>query len=485
MRKLIYLALAMLATHMSAQTSITSCESNFTDIGGQSSQYINSESSEWLVCPETADKYLSIEFTYVDIETADDAGVNGTGCRDMIHIYDGMDDSAPLVGNYCGQESTDGDTSYVSTNTLEVGMSFTPNNIDGCFFIKFESDAINTRNGWNAIVECCDPTLPSHISDGVNCPEVINDGTIFDFEVDLSCTRKGNIGNFTNYVYNEYTPDCMIAAEEKPNKAYYIFDANSVGSFTLVDVDPIDDLGEISIFAIGPLYGNCPEYTGGFIVDCQVGEDPGQLLFNMSANSTFMIVVATDSVGSFRMYSDPASTSLPVEMIHYDVTKENDAAVIEWTTTQEVNNAGFEIYRAQGNNDFELISEITPQGNYDTAKDYSYVDRDVRASGEVFYFIRQIDLDGNYNDYDVKSITFENKEMISVYPNPASNRLNIVSGNNENGKVTMYNSIGSIAYQTQTSFPMDLDVTGIPTGVYTIVIESESEVKTLRQVFSD
>lgn len=485
MRKLIYLALAMCATHLSAQTNITSCESSFTDIGGEALQYINSETSEWLVCPDDIEKYLSIEFTYVDIETADDAGVNGSGCRDMLYIYDGMDATAPLMGNYCGQGSTDGDTSFVRANTLEVGMSFTPNNVDGCFFIKFESDAINTRNGWSAIVECCDPTLPNHMSDGVNCPEAVNGGIVFDFDVDLSCMRQGNLSNFTNYVYNEFTPDCMIAAEALPHKAYYKFEANDNGSFTSINVDPIDDLGEITVYAVGPLQGTCPEYTGGFIVDCQTAEDPSSLIFNMSANSSYMIVVASSVEGSFRLFSDAGTASLPVEMLSYDVTKEDRDVAIEWTTAQEVNNAGFELYRSYDNGDYEMIAEIEAKGDYSSINDYRFIDDEVNASGDVFYFIRQVDLDDRFTDYDVKTVRFENEKTISAYPNPATNRLYIESGNNEAATVTIYSAMGSAIYQRQANFPMDLDVSDIPMGVYTVVIESESTVKTVRQVFSN
>lgn len=483
MRKLFTLALAISVTYLCAQTNITSCSSSFTDIGGESAQYINSESSEWLVCPDDDNKYLSIEFTYVDIETANDSGVNGSGCRDMLYIYDGMDDTAPLMGNYCGQESTDGATSFVEGNTLEIGMSFTPNNLDGCFFIRFESDAQNTRNGWSAIVECCDPTLSSEMSDGVNCPEAINEGAVFDFDVDMTCMRSGDISNFTDYEYNEFTPACMIDAEELPHKVYYKFEANDNGSFTSINVDPIDDLGEITVYAIGPLNGTCPEYSGGFIVDCQRAEDPSSLIFNMSANSSYMIVVASEVEGSFRLYSDIGTASLPVEMLNYEISKKENDVHIKWSTTQEINNKGFEIYRAYGNRDFELITEVSPQGNYSTINDYDYIDKNVDYSGDVFYFIRQVDLDGNYTEYDIKSVNFESKKSISAFPNPASSRLYVESENEEEATINIFNSVGANIYQRKVSLPIDLDVSQIPLGVYTMVIESESTVKTIRQVF--
>lgn len=484
MRKFIYLALAMCATQLSAQTIITSCESAFTDKGGEASHYFNGESSDWLICPEDIEKYLTIEFTYVDIETADDAGIDGSGCRDMLYIYDGMDSTAPLFGNFCGQESTDGDTSFVRSNTLEVGMSFTPNNLTGCFYMKFESDNANTRNGWEAKVECCEGTLPSYMSDGVNCPEAINEGVVFDIEVDLGCMRKGNISNFTNYEYDEYTPDCMKKAEEMSYKAYYKFEANEAGSFTSVNVDPIDDLGEIAFYAIGPLYGNCPEYTGGFVGDCTTAEDPSSLIFNMSSKSSYMLVVASNVQGAFRLYSDASTASLPVELIDYTVAKQGESVSVDWTTAQEVNNKGFELYRSYDNYQFEMIAEIEAEGyNSSTAK-YSFIDDDLIANGNVYYYLRQIDLDGTSTDYDVKSIKFEDKNEISAFPNPSNGRLYIQSGIEENALVTIYGSMGNRVKQIQSTFPIDLDVSDIPMGVYTMVINSESAVKTLRQVIN-
>lgn len=484
MRKLIYLAFALWATHLSSQTNIASCDVAFTDAGGEASKYLNNESSEWLVCPDDASKYLSLEFTYVDIETADDEGVNGSGCRDMLYIYDGMNDAAPLVGNFCGQESTNGDTSFVKSNTLEIGMSFTPNNIEGCFYIKFESDAINTRNGWSAIVECCSPSLPLHMSDGVNCPEAVNEGIVFDFEVDLSCIRNGKISNFANYKYDEYTPACMIEAENMPYKAYYKFEANSNGSFTSINVDPIDDLGEIYFYAIGPLYGTCPEYTGGFVADCIANEDPSSLIFNMSPNSSYMVVVASNIQGAVRLFSDGNTASLPVDLLEYEVVRSGQDVSVNWSTAQEINNDKFELYRSYDNYDFELISEIKSYEESSAVVDYHYMDEDVSALGDVYYYLRQIDLNGSYTDYDIKSVKFEKSLVVSAYPNPANNRLYINSDGVEDADITLYNSMGVRVMKLQSSLPLEIDVSTLRMGIYTMVVESENSIQTIRQVIN-
>ncbi len=485
MKKLTYIALAMCSTFTYAQNSITNCSSSFADIGGQESHYFNDEISDWLICPDDNSKYLNVEFTYVDIETADDVGVKNTGCRDVLYIYDGIDDNAPLVGSFCGQESTNGETPFVDANTLHVGMAFTPNNLGGCFYFKFESDEANTRNGWEALIECCEPTLPSHISDGVSCPEAINQGVVFDFEVDLNCVRQGSISNFTDYEYDDLTPPDMIAAEMLPFKAYYKFEANSVGTFTSINVDPIDDLGVFAFYAFGPLTGDCPEYTGGFVVDCKTAEDPSSLIFNVSPNSSYIIAVASNVQGKVRLFNDLSTLSLPVELIDYSAIIRGDNVDVKWTTAQEINNQGFELYRSFDKDEFELIAEIKAKGNIGSITDYAYTDFNVLANRNVYYYLRQIDLDGTTTDFDIKSVKIEKEVAIFTCPNPAKESLYIEAGDNTAiANVTIFDSMGSMVLQRESALPIDLDVSNLSKGIYTLVVQCGTTMKVVRQVIN-
>lgn len=56
-----------------------------------------------------------------------------------------------------------------------------------------------------------------------------------------------------------------------------------------------------------------------------------------------------------------------------------------------------------------MIAEIEAKGFYGSTTDYTYTDNDVRANGNVYYYLRQIDLDGIKTDYDIKSVIFEKK----------------------------------------------------------------------------
>lgn len=77
-------------------------------------------------------------------------------------------------------------------------------------------------------------------------------------------------------------------------------------------------------------------------------------------------------------------------------------------------------------------------------------------------------------------------EMVSMYPNPASNVLNIVLPDNYelNGTVKVYNTLGQMVYNTTLSSTNhhSIDVSGYQSGVYFVKVQNGSQTKTLQFV---
>lgn len=77
-------------------------------------------------------------------------------------------------------------------------------------------------------------------------------------------------------------------------------------------------------------------------------------------------------------------------------------------------------------------------------------------------------------------------EMVSMYPNPASNVLNIVLPDNYelNGTVKVYNTLGQMVYNTSLSASNhhSIDVSGYQSGVYFVKVQNGSQTKTLQFV---
>lgn len=77
-------------------------------------------------------------------------------------------------------------------------------------------------------------------------------------------------------------------------------------------------------------------------------------------------------------------------------------------------------------------------------------------------------------------------EMVSMYPNPASNVLNIVLPDNYelNGTVKVYNTLGQMVYNGTLSSVnhYSVDVSGYQSGIYFVKLQNGSQTKTLQFV---
>ena len=70
--------------------------------------------------------------------------------------------------------------------------------------------------------------------------------------------------------------------------------------------------------------------------------------------------------------------------------------------------------------------------------------------------------------------------MLEVFPNPASNQINVVYDIKNNVNIQIVDLSGKTIYQTQTkSYGFDkqtIDISQLQTGIYTIVIKSDTAI---------
>lgn len=131
------------------------CGGSFVDSGGVSAGYSASENTTTTLTPDVAGEYVTITFTYVDIEV--NAFGTGTqdGCWDFLTIYDGPDNTYPVLAQtLCGEESGDGGVPSVASSLLSIGDSFTSSDASGALTIEFRSDSSAQETGWIANITC-------------------------------------------------------------------------------------------------------------------------------------------------------------------------------------------------------------------------------------------------------------------------------------------------------------------------------------------
>jgi len=144
---------------------------------------------------------------------------------------------------------------------------------------------------------------------------------------------------------------------------------------------------------------------------------------------------------------------VPVELTYFTADVTNGSIVLNWSTSTEINNSGFEILRsAQNDNTWQTLAFVPGFGTTTEQKSYNYTDESV-TSGTYSYKLKQIDYDGSYSFSDVIEVEISLPTEFALeqnYPNP-------------------FNPSTSI----QFSLPVDADVT---IGVYNLVGEKVTNV---------
>ncbi len=124
------------------------------------------------------------------------------------------------------------------------------------------------------------------------------------------------------------------------------------------------------------------------------------------------------------MNPEVCQSTLPVELIHFDVTCENSNHVINWSTASEINADHFVIQRAIDESAFKPIAEIQASGNTNQHTDYQYT-LENPTGNPCYYRLLQIDTDGKTHVFDTESLVCNKMEdfQFHLFPNPAKNGI--------------------------------------------------------------
>lgn len=116
------------------------------------------------------------------------------------------------------------------------------------------------------------------------------------------------------------------------------------------------------------------------------------------------------------------NTTLPVELLNFDVECQNNHIQFNWSTANEKNADYFLIYEIDENQNTHQIAQINAVGNTCLQSDYQYI-HEARNQDLSYYQLIQVDINGESHAYDIAAAHCDDFEEfhIELYPNPIIN----------------------------------------------------------------
>jgi GEVED domain/Secretion system C-terminal sorting domain len=121
--------------------------------------------------------------------------------------------------------------------------------------------------------------------------------------------------------------------------------------------------------------------------------------------------------------SNPCSV-LPIELLSFSATMNNEIVELDWITATEINSNYFAIERSVDGINWEWVLTQSAKGNTNIQNNYE--DKDFRPyNGVSYYRLKMVDTDGSYVYSNVEVVTLQNNFNAFIYPNPANDILTI------------------------------------------------------------
>ncbi|MCU0344153.1 MAG: immune inhibitor A, partial [Ignavibacterium sp.] len=185
---------------------------------------------------------------------------------------------------------------------------------------------------------------------------------------------------------------------------------------------------------------------------------------------------------------------IPVELTTFTAIAKDDNVLLNWITSTETNNMGFDIERrsTKSNSGWQKLVFINGKGTTTEKTAYSFVDKNP-AEGKSYYRLRQIDFNGSFKIYTPVEVDFESVKEYSLsqnYPNPFNPSTEINYTLAKSGDVTLkiYNLLGSEVATLVNGFneagkhSVKFNANDITSGIYFYTLKANGFTSTRKMI---
>jgi hypothetical protein len=218
--------------------------------------------------------------------------------------------------------------------------------------------------------------------------------------------------------------------------------------------------------------------------------------FNGPATGSYYIHVNTNSNcgndNQLRTITVNRVSALPVELLSFDGSCNDNLITLNWRTSSEHNSQYFEIQKSRDGENWSSLTTVESAGN--STQELSYETKDHKAiDGNNYYKLIQYDIDGQFKEYGPINVICNgnSKGYFSIFPNPSSGDFQVILNNKRligDGTLEVKDSKGSVVYTQGVKINQGINLINVSninltSGIYYVsVITDNNSTEILKQV---
>lgn len=200
-------------------------------------------------------------------------------------------------------------------------------------------------------------------------------------------------------------------------------------------------------------------------------------LTNCDFSFQFYLAYASGGLYQSPVPLTPGNTNLPTELVAFEARENQEGGVnLKWTTVSEVNSDYVNVERTVDGVNWDVVSRVNAAGNSSITLHYTCTDNTPKFSSEgiSYYRLKMVDIDGSFEYSPIRSLTRtgNNTVMLSIFPNPARNDLNMdfsqVDWSLGDVVLNVYNPLGKQMH-SETYYDTDtqqMNLSKLPSSIY-------------------
>ncbi len=181
----------------------------------------------------------------------------------------------------------------------------------------------------------------------------------------------------------------------------------------------------------------------------------------------------------FEMFSQPlfiALSTLPVKWLSFTAHQSGKSVVLDWATGSEQSTKDFTVQYSQDGNTWNNIGVVAAAGNSNSRTDYSFTHQ-TPGTGKNYYRILQADIDGHKSYSKIAVIEMTEKNMLTVFPNPATDNITLQLASDKNSVIRIYTNEGALVKaQDGKGMNIVVNIQSLPAGIYRVKAEQSNKV---------